>query len=155
MNTLNPVSKATVWTSFTLALAGLGVSIYLTYAHFEKVVLSCPTNGVFNCELVTHSKESYFLGVPVAVLGLLNFVVVVALCSPWAWRRPERVVAYLRGAVAVVNIAMVLWLLAAELLIIGKFCLWCTSVHLITFALFVTLARAIPAQFGWGTTPRP
>jgi uncharacterized membrane protein len=65
------------------------------------------------------------------------------------WGRPERVVAQLRGVLAIISMVMVLWLVAAELLIIGKFCLWCTSVHLVTFALFVVLARSVPKQLGW------
>lgn len=149
MSDVTPVSRTTIAWSLALSTIGLALSAYLTYAHFQKLVLSCPANGVFNCEVVTHSAESHLLGVPVAVLGLANYLVMTALCTPAAWRRPERIVAFGRGALAVASIVMVLWLVAAELLIIGKFCLWCTAVHLVTFALFVVLARAVPRQLGW------
>ncbi len=45
-----------------------------------------------------------------------------------------------------------LYLLYAELFQIGSICLYCTSVHVITFLLFVLtgLAAAI-----WGLAPRP
>jgi uncharacterized membrane protein len=35
----------------------------------------------------------------------------------------------------------VLWLLGAELLIIDHICLWCSGVHLVTFALLVIILR--------------
>ena len=44
----------------------------------------------------------------------------------------------------------VLYLIYAELLTIGSICLYCTSVHAITFALFVLTAIATAA---WGLKP--
>jgi uncharacterized membrane protein len=43
----------------------------------------------------------------------------------------------------------VLWLISAELLIIDNICLYCTGVHIVTFALLVVLSRVSPAQLGW------
>ena len=39
-----------------------------------------------------------------------------------------------------------LWLVAAELLIIKSLCLWCTGVHLVTFALFMVIMLSVPAM---------
>ena len=59
-------------TTWALALAGLGVSTYLTITHYDSSVpLACSDKGVINCALVTSSAESMVFGVlPVAVLGL-------------------------------------------------------------------------------------
>jgi uncharacterized membrane protein len=43
----------------------------------------------------------------------------------------------------------VLWLVSAELLIINNICLYCTGVHIVTFALFVVIMRVGPTQLGW------
>jgi uncharacterized membrane protein len=43
----------------------------------------------------------------------------------------------------------VLWLVFAELIIIDNLCLYCTGVHIVTFALLVVLTRVSPAQLGW------
>ena len=130
-------------TTFLLALAGLGVSIYLTVAHFtEKALFACSENGLVNCTKVTTSPQSYAFGIPVAVLGLAFFVAAVALMSPWAWRSPRREVHLIRLASVVVGIGFVLYLLYAELFIIGSICLYCTSVHAITFLLFALTAFA-------------
>jgi uncharacterized membrane protein len=129
--------------TFLLALAGLGVSIYLTIAHFtESALFACSENGLVNCTKVTTSPQSYVFGIPVAVLGLAFFVAAVALMSPWAWRSARREVHLIRLASVVVGMCFVLYLLYAELFIIGSICLYCTSVHAITFVLFALTAFA-------------
>ena len=135
--------------TFLLALAGLGVSIYLTIAHFtESTLAGCSeTKGLVNCTKVTTSPQSYVFGIPVAVLGLAFYVFAVAIMSPWAWRAARREIHLIRIASLVVGIGFVLYLLYAELFIIGSICLYCTSVHVITFVLFVLTMFAVAA---WG-----
>ena len=50
----------------------------------------------------------------------------------------------------VVGIGMVIYLIYAEFIIIGAICLYCTSVHIITFLLFVLTAFGAAA---WGLKP--
>ena len=136
-----------------LALAGLGVSIYLTIAHFtESALAGCSESGLVNCTKVTTSAESYAFGIPVAVLGLAFFVFGVVIMSPWAWRATRREIHLARIASVVVGIGFVLYLLYAELFTIGSICLYCTSVHVITFLLFVLTAFAAAA---WASSPAP
>ena len=138
--------------TFLLALAGLGVSIYLTIAHFTEAPLAgCSDNGLVNCAKVTTSPQSYVFGIPVAVLGLAFYVAAVGLMSPWAWRASRREIHLARMASLVVGVGFVLYLLYAELFIIGSICLYCTSVHVITFVLFALTAFAAAA---WGINPR-
>src|SRR5689334_22505090 len=137
--------------TLVLALAGLGVSIYLTIAHFTETALAgCSESGLVNCTKVTTSPQSYVFGIPVAVLGLAFFVFCVAIMSPWAWRSSRREVHLVRIASLVVGIGFVLYLVYAELFTIGSICLYCTSVHVITFLLFVLTAFAAAA---WGLKP--
>jgi uncharacterized membrane protein len=49
---------------------------------------------------------------------------------------------------AVAGLLFVFWLIAAEILIIGHVCLWCTGVHVVMIALVLVLTRATPAQLG-------
>ena len=137
--------------TFVLALAGLGVSIYLTIAHFtESALAGCSESGLVNCTKVTTSAQSYVFGIPVAVLGLAFFVFAVVIMSPWAWRASRREIHLARIASLVVGIGFVLYLVYAELFTIGSICLYCTSVHVITFLLFVLTAFAAAA---WGLKP--
>jgi uncharacterized membrane protein len=138
-------------TTFVLALAGLGVSTYLTVAHFtESTLLGCSESGLVNCTKVTTSPQSYVFGIPVAVLGLAFYVAAVALMSPWAWRSSRREVHLIRLGSVLVGVGFVLYLIYAELFIIGSICLYCTSVHVITFLLFALTAAAAAI---WGLNP--
>ena len=138
-------------TTFILALAGLGVSTYLTIAHFtESALLGCSESGLVNCTKVTTSPQSYVFGIPVAVLGLAFYLFAVAIMSPWAWQSTRREIHLLRIASLVVGMGFVLYLVYAELFIIGSICLYCTSVHAITFVLFVLTMIAAAA---WGLKP--
>ena len=71
--------------------------------------------------------------------------------SPWAWQWARREVDLIRLASVVVGMGFVLYLLYAELFIIGSICLYCTSVHAITFLLFVLTIFAAAA---WGLPGR-
>ncbi|HWE70865.1 MAG TPA: vitamin K epoxide reductase family protein [Acidimicrobiales bacterium] len=129
-----------------LSLMGLGVSIYLTITHFDThITLSCPAGGgIVNCEKVTTSRQSYVFGIPVATLGLAYFLPMIALSLPRAWRSADRRIHLARLALSVVGVGMIIYLVIAELFIIKNICLWCTSVHVLTFILFVIIVTASP-----------
>jgi uncharacterized membrane protein len=133
--------------SLVLAIIGLGVSAYETWAHFNGSHLAgCPsgTHGTFDCTAVITSPQSMVFGViPVAILGLLFYVFVVAIMTPWAWRMQRREVAWLRLGSMIVGMGFVVYLLYAEIYQIGEICEYCTGVHVITFLLFcITLVSA-------------
>jgi len=136
-------------TTWALAIFGLGVSTYLTVAHYtSSSILACSDKGTVNCALVTTSPESVVFGVfPVAVLGLAFFVFLAAATSPWAWRLPFPAVAWARLASVIIGIVFVLYLIYTELFTLNAICLWCTSVHVITFALFVLIMFSFAAGY--------
>ena len=152
---VQPVSNVVWVLTLLLSLMGLGFSLYLTLEHFGNPgLLLCSHNSVINCAIVTTSKWSYCLGIPVAVLGLVNYVVMTALNTPWAWRSSSYWLHVARFAMSVIGMVFVLWLITAEIVFIGKICLWCTAVHLVTFALLIVLTRVTPNQLGWvGSAP--
>jgi uncharacterized membrane protein len=145
-------------TTLLLALAGLGVSTYLTIAHFTQSTLAgcSETAGLVDCTKVTTSAQSYVFGIPVAVLGLAFYLFMVAIMSPWAWRATREIplirigIPLIRIGALIVGMGFVLYLLYAELFLIGSICLYCTSVHALTFLLFVLTMFAAAA---WGLGP--
>jgi uncharacterized membrane protein len=141
-------------TTLGLSLAALGVSIYLTIVHYSSTnLLVCSASGTINCEKVVTSPQSMVFGVfPVAVLGLAFYVFMVAINTPWAWRSPLRLIWWARLGGIITGIGFVLYLLYAEFIQIRNICLWCTSVHAITFVLFVMLI--FYATLGTATTSR-
>jgi uncharacterized membrane protein len=121
-----------------LCLGGLGVSIYLTVAHFSaSVVLACPDTGTINCEKVTTSPQSVILGLPVAVLGVVFFAGVLVLNLPRAWRRPSLFLRVSRLGLATSGVGFAVYLIYTELFTVHAICLWCTAAHVVAFLLFV------------------
>jgi uncharacterized membrane protein len=60
-----------------LAMTGLGVASYLTYVHYAGVMPVCTIGG--SCEKVQTSVYAEFAGMPVALIGLLGYVAILAL----------------------------------------------------------------------------
>ncbi len=137
-------------TTWALAAAGLGVSIYLTIAHYNtKMVIACPATSTLNCEKVTTSPESVVLGIPVAVLGLAFYLFMIVATSPWAWRAKLPALRWARLGSVIVGMVFVLYLIYTELITLNvTICLWCTSVHVITFLLFTLITFAYAAGYG-------
>ena len=154
-----PPAAAPPWlqvSTLVLSVGGLGVSLYLTVAHYTtSLTLACPDTGVINCEKVTTSPQSVLFGVfPVATIGLVFYVFMAALTTPWAWRAPWPALRWARLGGLAAGIAFVLYLVYTELFTLDAICLWCTSVHVITFLLFALVAVSATASLEGGGLSR-
>ncbi len=130
------------WRSLALmgtALAGIGVSIYVTILHYAHVAPVCSDSGAINCEKVLTSPQSVFLGIPVPVYGLVFFVAMFVACIPKLWRTTLWWVPWARLGASVVGIIFALRLIYEELFVIRNICLWCTAAHVLSFAMFVII----------------
>ena len=77
---------------FLFLLIGLADASYLTFAHFTNAQLYCSNSGIINCQAVTTSRFSVIAGIPIALLGLVWFVVAIIafaavpkLLVPWQY----------------------------------------------------------------------
>ena len=98
-------------------LVGTGIAAYLTYVHYAGVAPVCTTGG---CEKVQTSKYAELGGIPVALLGLVTYVVLLALA---AVRGLEAATAGV--LLALIGLAFSGYLLWAQLGPIGAICQWC------------------------------
>lgn len=131
-----------------LSLLGIGVTIYLTIEHFGGNKLAgCPENSTINCLKVTTSPQSMVFGIPVAVLGLAFFVAMFLINLPPVWRSSIWWVPWLRLLMAVGGMCFVVYLIYSEVFTIKAICLWCTSVHILTFLLFVLILSSVSETF--------
>src|ERR1700679_2375679 len=119
-------------TSTVLAVIGLAISAYETYAHYNgNHLLGCPSGagGTFDCAAVITSSQSMVFNVlPVGVLGLAFYVFAVVIFTPWAWqfrvtairlggqriRIPSRGVDIVRLGSVIVSMGFVMYLIYAE-----------------------------------------
>ena len=103
-----------------VALAGVAVAGYLTWAHFADSQVVCVAGG--GCEIVQKSEYAEIAGVPVAVLGLAAYTVILALI---VWDAP---VARLAAAtIALIGALFGMYLLALQLFVIDAICVWCLA----------------------------
>jgi len=120
-----------------LSLAGILVSAYLfLYQHGVIGTLVCGSGG---CETVQLSRYSAFLGVDVALIGLLGYAGLLGLSllglQP-AWERRQdlgTVLAVLSGA----GVVFTLYLTYLELFVIDAICRWCVASAVIITLIFV------------------
>ncbi len=126
-----------LWTSGVLALLGIGVSGYLTYEKFSGGQLICLGGGQ-GCEIVQHSSYSQIGPIPVAVLGLIGyliFLVVTALQLRSPLER-RRMLAGLHFGLALGAFLYSVYLTYLELFVIYAICTWCViSAVLVTLIL--------------------
>jgi uncharacterized membrane protein len=130
-----------------LALAGLGVAVYLAFVEATGSPAVCGPVG--NCNAVQQSEWARVLGIPVGIIGVVGYGVVLA---SWGvacfavgrladWAR----VALFAGAAAGTGFSVYLTFL--EPFVIGATCLWCLSSAVIVTALLWLTAR--PAAAAW------
>jgi len=122
-----------------LAVAGLGVASYLTYVHyagFGALVCVGGHGGHSSCETVQSSVWSKVAGVPVALLGLIGYVAILA--SLLAPDREEARLATL--GLTLVGVGFSGYLTYRELFSIHAICEWCVSSAIILTLLLIGAA---------------
>ena len=118
-----------------LAALGALVSGYLTWIHYSGGLALC--TGAAGCETVQASRYATVAGVPVALLGLLVYLVLFAL---GLWRPSADAAETRRLALFGVALAGVLYsayLTYLEIAVIGAICPWCVSSALLMLAILV------------------
>ena len=124
-----------------LALAGIFVALYLTLYKVGIIgELSC---SIGSCETVNTSKWSRFLGMPVALWGVLFYldVFAVAVISSLPRFDNERVWSVVLVAESAVGVLFTAWLTYLELGVIHAICIWCvTSAVIVTLIFVVSVA---------------
>jgi uncharacterized membrane protein len=118
-----------------LALAGAGIAGYLTYVHYTGTRVACPTGG---CETVQSSSYALLGPLPVALLGLLAYIAILAgLLLPNAVRWTVVLATSLSGAI------FSAYLFAVQALELHAFCTWCLVSDVLITALAALSATAL------------
>ena len=116
--------------ALVLVLLGIGVAGYLTYVHYEGIEPVCTTGG---CERVQASTYSEIGGIPVALLGLIGYVVILASLFV-----PGDIGRALTFMLTLTGFAFSIYLTYLELFVIDAICQWCVGSAVVMTALFVT-----------------
>jgi uncharacterized membrane protein len=102
-------------------LVGAGLSAVSLRNHYSTAPTGyCALDETFDCDLVNHSVYSRFLGMPVALIGLMGYL---ALFAMTLWR--DRFIARLRAAAAWIGLGFALYLTYIEAHVLAVWCLLC------------------------------
>ncbi|MEZ4644457.1 MAG: vitamin K epoxide reductase family protein [Chloroflexota bacterium] len=129
------------WLVPALVLLGLVVASYLAYVEVQEVPAVCGPVG--HCNVVQASPYARILGVPVAVLGLINYVAVGGL---WLWqlaRKQQNLAVYGLLALTVAGTFFSIYLTSLELFAIKAVCAWCLTSSVVTTLLMVVVVAAL------------
>ncbi|MDQ6746225.1 MAG: vitamin K epoxide reductase family protein [Actinomycetota bacterium] len=118
-----------------VVLCALGVADagYLTYVHYAGLKVLCLASG--GCETVQASQWSKLGGIPVAALGLIGYIAILAALG----LRNELGRAGAFG-VALIGFGFSMYLTYRELFTIKAICQWCVASAVLMTALAVLTA---------------
>jgi uncharacterized membrane protein len=129
-----------------IALCGVLLAAYLTLHHFGIIgTLAC---GTGSCEQVQTSKWASFLGIHVAIWGLLYYVLLFAVSLAGAHERfsdDPRMSLALLGLTGW-GVLFTAWLIYLEFFRIHAICRWCMGSAAIVAVLFVIALSDFRAQ---------
>ena len=116
--------------SLILCSVGIGIAGYLTYVHYAGLQPICGISH--GCETVQTSRYASLVGVPVALLGLISYLLIfVSLCV-----RDDR--SQLAGyALVVTAFVFSAYLTYREVFTIHAICTWCVSSAIVFTLLMI------------------
>jgi uncharacterized membrane protein len=105
-----------------LTVLGIALTAYLTYVHYAGIKVAC-VQGHNECEAVQTSVYSHVAGIPVALLGLIGYVVILgSLLVP-----PSESARLATLALTVGGFGFSAYLTYREVFSLEKICEWCVS----------------------------
>jgi uncharacterized membrane protein len=130
------------WAIPILALLGLGVATYLAYVEISQVQAVCGPVG--ECNTVQSSPYARIWGIPVAVLGVFNYLAIGVLWMGQEYRGNRRADLSAWGllGLALFGVLFSVYLTWLELFVIRAVCAWCLTSAVLT--LLLMLLAVIP-----------
>jgi uncharacterized membrane protein len=125
--------RTTRITMIVLATLGLGVASYLTYTHYTNTVVLCSLSH--GCETVQHSVYANLVGIPVALIGLVGYILILgSLLAPSSETTRLATMTF-----TMIGFGFSAYLTYREIFSIEAICQWCVS-SAILMTLLVCLA---------------
>jgi uncharacterized membrane protein len=131
-----------------LTLLGLVASAAATWVHYRLLLdpgytSFCDVSAAVSCSDAYRSAYGSLAGIPVALLGLLWFVLVLALLVAPRWLvAPETVPTYL-FALSTIGLAVVLYLAYGSFVVLKTVCPLCVPTYVAVIGLFLISGGAM------------
>lgn len=144
------MQRGATWAMW-LSLIGMGIAGYLLVPHLGLLRgqllggVACGSgSGLFNCHVVTGSQWATVFGMPLALWGVLGYIVVLALALlarqsvDWASHA-----ATLIFVLALIFVSLDVVLLGVQAFVIRSFCTLCLASYVVNIALLIVAIRAL------------
>lgn len=116
-----------------LAFLGFLDATYLTVIHYKNIIPPCTL--AHGCETVLTSQFSTIAGIPIALIGALFYLAVMAILLVWIQTKHEMWITLLVTLTGV-GLAVGLALVYLQAFVLHAFCQYCLTSELIDFLLF-------------------
>lgn len=131
------------------ALLGLGASTISSYVHYQLLTEAsyssfCDVNAAVSCTQAYLSQYGSFMGVPVAVAGVIFFAIAAALAAMPGGPRSalrENAAGYI-FVLSTIGLAFALYLAWASYAVLGVFCILCAITYVSVLGLFIVSGGA-------------
>ena len=124
------------WLLVVLCLVGVTAASLALREHYREDVSPCSINEHWDCGIVNHSPFAVILGVPVAVIGIVGYLLLGALAIKKAYRL--MLLAVLPG------LAFSLYLAHIEKDVLGVWCIYCAiSLGIISLLTLLILGTVV------------
>jgi vitamin-K-epoxide reductase (warfarin-sensitive) len=123
------------WILVLLCVVGITAASLALREHYREDASPCSINERWDCGIVNHSPYAVVLGVPVAVIGIVGYLLLGVLALKKAYR--------LMLLAALPGLAFSLYLAHIEASVLGVWCIYCAIslgvISLLTLLLVGTI----------------
>ncbi len=124
------------WVLVVLCLVGVIAASLALREHYREDASPCSINERWDCGIVNHSPYAVFLGVPVAVIGIVGYLLLGALAIKKAYR--------LMLLAALPGLAFSLYLAHIEKDLLEVWCIYCAiSLGVISLLTLLVLGTVV------------
>lgn len=133
MKSLRQIPKWIAIVLIVLASIGFIDATFLTIEHYRNVIPPCTTDG---CEIVLTSSYSAILGIPVALLGALYYLLLLVLLLAYIDTKNTKV---LKSALIFTSLGLVagIYFFIIQAFVIHAFCQYCLVSGFTSALLFI------------------
>src|SRR5882724_6930115 len=115
------------WILVVLCVVGIAAASFALREHYREDSSPCSINERWDCGIVNHSPYAVFLGIPVAVIGIVGYFLLAALPG----------------------LAFSLYLAHIEKDLLGVWCIYCViSLGVISLLTLLALGRVVATSMG-------
>ena len=129
-----------------LTLIGLGVALYLAYIEMSQSEAVCGPVG--HCNIVQASQYAQIFGIPIAVLGVLNYATIGGLWLIVKFSEGRERHWAIMGLITLTMLSVLfsIYLTALELFVIHAVCAWCLTSAVVSALLMLVIVNGVTKQ---------